>query len=97
MRQSKPKLIHVDNFGEVVVCDGCNGPYGDNLMGGVIIGRSAYCGECSDKYGYTKPDYEFADEVDEIMNNNETFNENVLQFRERITGSRDGIQKIYTW
>ena len=41
-------LINSINIGEEVCCDGCNGPYGENENGGVIIGHSDYCGECSD-------------------------------------------------
>ena len=94
---NKPHLVEVTNIGDTVVCDGCNGPYGDNMMGGVLIGHSAYCGECSDKYGYDKPDYEYADEITEVMLKSKTFKENVLDYRKKTTGSSDGIQKIYTF
>ena len=89
-------LINSINIGEEVCCDGCNGPYGENENGGVIIGHSAYCGECSDKYGYDKPDYEYAHEISEFMDKNKTFKQNVLDYRKRTTGSTDGITKFYT-
>ena len=46
-----------NNYGEVVVCDGCNGPYGKNIKGGALVGSYAMCGECCDRYSYDKPDY----------------------------------------
>ena len=89
-------LVNSNNFGDEVCCDGCNGPYGKNLNGGVIIGHSAYCGECADKYGYYSQTYKYADEIDEIMDSEKTFKENVLDFRKRTTGSSDGIMNFYT-
>ena len=85
------KLVDEINFGDDVCCDGCNGPYGDNMNGGVIIGRSAYCGECADKY-----DYYLAKDIDEVMDLNESFKDNVLEYRKRMTGSSDGIMRIFT-
>ena len=85
------KLIEVINIGDEVCCDGCNGPYGDNMNGGVIIGRSAYCGECADKY-----DYYLDKDIDEVMDLNESFKDNVLEYRKRTTGSSDGITRIFT-
>ena len=90
------KLVHVINAGENVCCDGCNGPYGNNIYGGVIIGGSAYCGECSDKYGYSNEDYKYADEITEIMDFNKSCKDNVLEYRKRMTGSSDGIMEILT-
>lgn len=89
-------LIEESNFGDEVCCDGCNGPYGDNMDGGVIIGSGAYCGECSDKYGYTSPMYKYSDEISEILDEDRTFKENVLDYRKRMTGSSDAIMRIYT-
>ena len=37
-----------------------------------------------------------ADEIDEIMDSEKTFKENVLDFRKRTTGSSDGIMNFYT-
>jgi len=85
------KLVEVINIGDEVCCDGCNGPYGDNMNGGVIIGRSAYCGECADKY-----DYYLAKDIDEVMDLNKSFKDNVLEYRKRTTGSSDGITRIFT-
>ena len=90
------KLIEVINIGDDVCCDGCNGPYGDNMKGGVIIGHSAYCGECADKYDYSSPTYEYAKEISEIMDLNKSFKDNVLEYRKRMTGSSDGITRIFT-
>lgn len=89
-------LVNEINCGDVVCCDGCNGPYGDNMMGGVIIGSSAYCGECCDKYNYTSPNYKYANEIDEILDGKSTFKKNVLKYRKRMNGSSDGIMRIYT-
>ena len=90
------KLVEVINSGDTVCCDGCNGPYGDNVNGGVIIGRSAYCGECADKYHYYSSDYEHKHEIDEVMDLNKSFKDNVLEYRKRMTGSSDGIMRIFT-
>jgi len=90
------KLVNVINSGDAVCCDGCNGPYGDNVNGGVIIGRSAYCGECADKYHYYSSDYEHKHEIDEFMDLNKSFKDNVLEYRKRTTGSSDGIMRIFT-
>jgi hypothetical protein len=90
------KLVDVINHGDVVCCDGCNGPYGDNMNGGVIIGHSAYCGECADKYHYYSSDYEHKHEINEYMDLNKSFKDNVLEYRKRTTGSSDGIMRIFT-
>ena len=90
------KLVNVINSGDTVCCDGCNGPYGDNVNGGVIIGRSAYCGECADKYHYCSSDYEHKHEINEFMDLNKSFKDNVLEYRKRTTGSSDGIMRIFT-
>ena len=90
------KLVEVINSGDTVCCDGCNGPYGDNVNGGVIIGHSAYCGECADKYHYYSSDYEHKHEIDEFMDLNKSFKDNVLEYRKRMTGSSDGIMRIFT-
>jgi hypothetical protein len=90
------KLVNVINSGDTVCCDGCNGPYGDNVNGGVIIGHSAYCGECADKYRYYSSDYEHKHEINEFMDLNKSFKDNVLEYRKRTTGSSDGIMRIFT-
>ena len=90
------KLVDVINSGDTVCCDGCNGPYGDNINGGVIIGHSAYCGECADKYHYCSSDYEHKHEINEFMDLNKSFKDNVLEYRKRTTGSSDGIMRIFT-
>ncbi len=79
------------NYGQVVCCDGCNGPYGDNVNGGALIGSSAMCGECCDKYGYDKPDYKYSDEVDEVWDKEKTFKQNVLDYRTKTYGTPDLI------
>ena len=90
------EVAHKINHGDVVCCDGCNGPYGDNMNGGVIIGHSAYCGECADKYHYYSSDYEHKHEINEYMDLNKSFKDNVLEYRKRTTGSSDGIMRIFT-
>ena len=84
------------NTYDTVICDGCNGPYGDNINGGVIIGSSAYCGECADKYHYYSSNYEHKHEINEFMDLNKSFKDNVLEYRKRKTGSSDGIMRIFT-
>ena len=86
-----------NNYGEVVVCDGCNGPYGKNIKGGVLVGSYAMCGECCDKYGYDKADYEYKDEVSEVWNKDKTFHDNVIDYRQRAYGTKDLIVKITTF
>jgi hypothetical protein len=80
------------NYGEEVACDGCN--EGEGSMGGCLTGSYAMCGDCCKKYGYDKPDYEYADEINEIFDKEKTFRENVLDYRERTYGSRDLILSI---
>ena len=92
-------IMKTINAGSNVCCDGCNGPYpeqGDEINGGVIIGSSAYCQACSDRYGWEAEDYEYADEITEIMDKNKTFKQNVLDYREKMTGSTDAITRIYS-
>jgi len=98
MSELKPDYSQAEshNYGHVVCCDGCNGPYGDNVNGGVIIGHSAYCGECADKYRYYSSDYEHKHEINEFMDLNKSFKDNVLEYRKRTTGSSDGITRIFT-
>ena len=94
-------LVEVINAGEEVCCDGCNGPYpenGDKINGGVIIGGSAYCQSCIDKYGYNDDDKSnfFPDIQIQAMDENKTFKQNVLDYRKKMTGTTDGITRIYT-
>ncbi|MAG27148.1 hypothetical protein CMI47_16550 [Candidatus Pacearchaeota archaeon] len=83
-----------NNYGQIVVCDGCNGPYGNNVKGGALVGSYAMCGECCDRYDYDKSDYKYANEVDEIWDKEKTFKDNVLEYRERTYGSSDLIISI---
>ena len=78
------------NYGEVVACDFCN--YGEDTMGGVLIGSYAICGDCSDKNGYYKD--ESNHDVDEVFDNTKTFKDNVLEYRQKVYGTRDLIQTI---
>ena len=96
-KRKKKMKVSESNYGEVVACDGCNGPYGTNTKGGVLLGSSALCGECCDKYGYDKPDYKYADEVDEIWNKENFFRDNVLEYRERAYGTKDLVCRITTF
>ena len=91
-------LVNEINAGNVVCCDGCNGPYDENKRnGGVIIGSSAYCQECSDRYGWEAEGYEHADEITDIMDKDKTFEQNVLDYREKMTGSTNAISRIYAY
>tara|TARA_R110002072_G_scaffold209127_2_gene366673 strand:+ start:142 stop:429 length:288 start_codon:yes stop_codon:yes gene_type:complete len=87
------KLVKVIDGGDMVCCDYCNGPYGDNENGGIIIGGSAICQECSDKYGYEAKN---SNEIEFVMDKEKSFTENVLEYRKKMTGSTSAITKIYT-
>ena len=86
---------HTTNYGEVVACDFCN--EGEESTGGVLIGSYAICGDCSEKNGYYNETYKYKDEITEHFNINQTFRENVLEYRERSYGTRDAIQTIVSW
>mgnify|MGYP003151438202 FL=1 len=81
------------NYGEVVACDFCN--YGEESMGGVLMGSYAVCGDCSDKNGYYKD--ENSHDVDKVFDNSKTFKDNVLEYRKEVYGTSDLIQTITTW
>ena len=83
------------NGGDVVICDVCNG--GDETMGGVIVGSSAVCGDCTDRYGYDKEDYEYANEVSEVFDKERSFKDNVLEYRLKVYGTSDAITVIKTF
>lgn len=80
------------NGGDVVICDFCNG--GDETMGGVLIGSSAVCGDCTDRYGYDKEGYKYANEVSEIFDKERSFKDNVLGYRLKTYGTSDAITII---
>ena len=80
------------NIGHVVVCDFCNSQ--EESMGGVMVGSNAVCGVCTKKSGYDKPDYIYANEINTIFDKEKTFKENVLEYRKKTTGSRDGTIMI---
>jgi len=83
------------NIGNNVHCDFCNG--GAESKGGVMIGSHAVCGTCTDKYGYLKEDYEYADEISLKFPQDKTFQDNVLAYRNVTTGTKDGTIEIRTW
>ena len=83
------------NYGEVVACDFCN--EGEESHGGVLISSNAICGDCCEKHGYDKDDYEYSDEVDIIFDKDKTFRENVLEYRKEAYGTSDAIQTIVSW
>ena len=87
--------VTVSNYGEVVACDFCNG--GEESMGGTVIGSYAICGDCSSERGYTKSSYEYKDEIDVIFDDEKTFRNNVLEYREKRYGTRDAISTITTF
>ena len=93
--ESKNDDAETHNYGEVVCCDFCN--EGEESAGGVLIGSYAICGDCSEKNGYYNETYKYKDEITEHFNINQTFRENVLEYRERSYGTRDAIQTIVSW
>ena len=86
---------HTTNYGEVVACDFCN--EGEESTGGVLIGSYAVCGDCSEKNGYYNETYEYKNEITEHFNTEQTFRENVLEYRKKSYGTRDAIQTIMSW
>jgi len=70
--------VDKDDYGDVVICDGCNG--GEESLGGALLGSYAMCGECCEEYKY----YEKADEV---FNKTLSFKQNVLDWRQKTYGS----------
>tara|TARA_S200002703_G_scaffold36276_3_gene31404 strand:- start:1271 stop:1555 length:285 start_codon:yes stop_codon:yes gene_type:complete len=90
------KLVHTSNIGDLVICDFCNKD-GKLSKGGVMIGSHAVCGDCSEKNNYYSKDYKYNNEIDEVFDINKTFQQNVLDYRKKKTGSSDGICRILTW
>ena len=83
------KMTHEEfNFGEEVACDFCN--YGEDTMGGLLIGSYAICGDCAKKI--THPE-----EVDRVFNPEKTFRQNVLEYRKEVYGTSDCIMTFTTW
>jgi len=88
------KLIHYENIGDLVLCDFCNQE--NDSMGGTIIGSYAICGVCSEKNGYYNDDYKYKDEISRILPKDKTFKQNVLDYRDEITGSTNGTINIWS-
>jgi len=65
-----------EDIGDAVCCDFCN--FGEDTMGGVMIGSNAICGDCCKKNDYY---YDKAEDVDYYFDRNRTFKENVLKYR----------------
>ena len=81
------------NIGDAVYCDFCNKD-GQYSYGGVMIGSHAVCGHCCEENGYNDKN---DDEITEFFSINNTFKENVLEYRKRTTGSMDGKIIIQRW
>jgi len=77
------------DIGDFVCCDFCNSD-GETTTGGVMIGSNAICGDCCEKNGYYKDDYEYKDEITEFFSKNNTFKDNVLIYRYKRTGTIKG-------
>ena len=45
-------------------------------------------------YSYYKPDYKYKDEVSEVWDKDKTFHDNVIDYRQRVYGTKDLIVKI---
>lgn len=84
------------NFGDVVACDFCN--YGEETMGGVLMGSYAVCGDCGQKHKYIKVNgdsIEYTEKAKKESDKGEiqlwdlekSFRENVLEFRMKTTGT----------
>jgi hypothetical protein len=85
-------IIHL---GDNVHCDFCNG--GAESKGGVMIGSHAVCGICTERGGYLKDSYEYADEISLKFSQDKTFKENVLAYRNETTGTTRGTIEVRTW
>ena len=90
-------VIRTENF---VVCDFCN--EGADSYGGVLVGSTAICGNCSEKNGFTSEGipnqaYEFKDEISKYFDKDKTFQENVEEYRLKHIGTRDAITIIETF
>lgn len=82
------KCTHL-NAGPVVCCDMCNCP-GEDCYGGVILGSTAVCGCCCERYNsHTSPD------ADVLLNPTRTFKENILAYREQQYGSSDCVITLF--
>lgn len=77
------------DIGDFVCCDFCNAD-GENSNGGILVGSNAICGDCCEKNGYYKDDYEYKDEIAEFFPKDKTFKENVLEHRFKLTGDTRG-------
>ena len=81
--------ISIYNIGRQVICDSCNAD-GETLMGGGIIGDSAYCQKCLERMirrGVT-PDRLFSCEF--------TFADQVRDYRFEVTGRSEGFITLLT-
>ena len=88
-------VIRTENF---LVCDFCN--EGADSYGGVLVGSTAICGNCSEKNGFTNEGipnqaYEFKDEISKYFDNDKTFQENVEEYRLEQYGTKDAVTIIY--
>ena len=80
-----------------VACDFCN--EGEDTLGGVLIGSTAVCGNCSEKNEFTckgvpNQAYEYKNEISKYFDNGKTFQENVEEYRLEQYGTRDAITII---
>ena len=55
-----------------------------------MIGSNAVCGLCCESNGYYDPNYIYKDEIGERFSKENTFKENVLNYRYKNTGSKNG-------
>lgn len=84
-----------ENLGPVVACDYCN--YGEETLGGVLLGSYAVCGDCTKSSKILEEDFEDKEHIVEIWDKKKTFKENVLEYRKRTTGTEDAIKTIISW
>tara|TARA_R100001510_G_C7638870_1_gene196665 strand:+ start:1376 stop:1648 length:273 start_codon:yes stop_codon:yes gene_type:complete len=89
------KTIRTENF---VACDFCNG--GEDSYGGVLIGSTAVCGNCSENNKFTikgipNQDLESKDEISKYFDSGKTFQENVENYRLEQYGTKDAVTIIY--
>lgn len=77
----------IDN-GEFVACDFCN--YGEETLGGVMVGTYAICGDCAKTISHPE-------EIQMVFDQTKTFRQNVLNYRQEAYGETEAKIEFYTW
>ena len=112
-----PNITETNNYGEIFICDCCGSEcvpeYDDDGVitngGGVVVGSTAYCPDCCDKWEYYKdgkPSYDkFQEDIENGMrkdsiiwfDRNKSFKENGREFRIKRYGTPDLITQFVSF